>query len=108
MGASQRRKGAAFERRVVFDLKEAGFEAKRNLDQYQQSDGRDITVDAPFCFQLKTGKRPNYRQALREARESCGSDYAVAITHEDYGDTVVHMDWDDFLELISLPDVLCK
>ena len=105
MGASQRRKGAAFERRVVFDLKEAGFEAKRNLDQYQQSDGRDITLDAPLCIQCKVGANPRWKAALREAEASAGTDYPIAVTHEDRGYTVVHMNWHDFIEILALPDV---
>ena len=105
MSAHQRNKGAAFERRIAKDLRVAGYKAKRNLNQYQEKSGRDITVDAPFCFQLKCGLQPNWKQALREAVESCGSDYAVAITKGDRSDPVVHMPWWDFLDMISLPDV---
>ena len=107
MSASQRRKGAAFERRIVLDLKLAGYpEAKRNLEQYQESSGRDITIDAPICLQLKTGKKPSWRQALREAIASAAiGEYAVAVTHDDHGQTVAHIPWEDFLELLALSDV---
>ena len=107
MSASQRRKGARFERDICNDLKEAGYEAKRNLEQVRTPSGRDITMDdgTPICFQLKTGADPRWKQALREAMDSAGSDYAVAVTHEDASWTVAHIPWPDFIELLSLPDV---
>ena len=106
MSASQRNKGAAFERSVCFDLKDAGYQAKRNLDQYQESSGRDITIDAPFCIQCKVGKRPNWKAALAEATASAKyGEMPVAVTHDDYGQTVAHIPWSDFVELLALPDV---
>ena len=106
MSASQRRKGAQFERDICNDLKYAGYDAKRNLEQYQKSTGRDITVDAPLCIQTKCGKRPSWIRALMEALASAeDTEYAIAITHDDYGLTVAHIPWTDFLEMLALPDV---
>ena len=50
MGADSRRKGASFERSVVFAINEwlesqdIDFNCKRNLDQYQQANLADIDI----------------------------------------------------------------
>jgi hypothetical protein len=83
----------------------AGYAVARNLQQYANTDGRDLEIDAPLCFQLKCGIRPSWRRALTEAEESAGQDYPVAVTHEDNGRTTAHMDWHTFLDILALPDV---
>ena len=101
-----RRKGADFERQVCLDLNLAGYRAKRNLDQYQETSGRDITIDAPVCIQCKVGKRPNWRAALEEATASAElGEYAVAVTKDDRGVVAAHIPWADFVELLALSDV---
>ena len=54
MGAKSRRKGAQAVREfagLLFDY--LGLRAKRNLEQYQTTDGRDLTGAGPFCIQVK-------------------------------------------------------
>lgn len=102
MGSYERRKGARFEREVARKLAAAGYCASRNLEQYQETSGRDLKVDAPLCIQCKAGKRPNWEAALREAMSAAGTDYAVAITHQDHGLTVAHLPLSDLLELLAM------
>ena len=44
MGKSQRTKGATFEREIVRALKEMGYDADRNLDQWRDGGG-DIRLN---------------------------------------------------------------
>ena len=56
MGKKSRTKGADFEREVAKVLRPFFPDAKRNLDQYQEKDGRDISGTMPLCIQCKLRK----------------------------------------------------
>ena len=106
-GKHSRDKGARFERQVAADLN-AVFpicDARRNLGQYQQSDGRDITFageDLPICVQCKCGKRINIPKAMEEARSSCSSvEEPVVAAHWDNGETVAVLPWKGFLHILK-------
>lgn len=71
MGKLSRNKGAAHERDVCRLIQDAGYKAKRNLDQYQASDGRDVTTDLPLCIQCKCGKAISLPAAWKEAVSAC-------------------------------------
>jgi len=65
-GRFSRNKGCAEERRVCRLIRDAGHEAKRNLGQYQASDGRDVTTDLPLCIQCKAGAKIGVLSAWAE------------------------------------------
>jgi len=70
--ADSRNKGASFERKICTMIREnLGFDAKRNLDQYQAKGQADIIIPgwSIECKAYKSGGA--YRQAwLTQARES--------------------------------------
>lgn len=82
MGAKSRRKGAQAEREFATLLFEyLGLKAKRNLEQYQTSDGRDLVGAGPFCLQLKRYARCVLEGWMQEAESAArpGEIPAVAL-----------------------------
>lgn len=101
-GKFSRNKGATEERRVCRLLRDAGYEAKRNLDQYQASDGRDVTADLPLCIQCKAGQRLGVLTAWREAESSReGHEWPVVWLNWTGGPKCVMLDERHFLGLVK-------
>jgi len=103
MGKKSRTKGAAFEREVVNLISPFWPDAKRNLDQYQKVDGRDLSETQPVCMQLKRRKRTllwEIKLAWVEAMNSSSIDYPypMAVWRDDNGDTMCMMKMEHLVE----------
>jgi len=102
MGARSRRKGARYERELVHLFRDAmpGAEVRRGL----QSRGGDEVpdIDCPvFWPELKRGKKPNIRAALRQAIAAAPKGrIPLAVIRDDRQDAFVALSLDDFLDLV--------
>ncbi len=103
MGKYQRTKGAGFERYRANWWKNLGFkDARRNLNQYQKTDGRDITGVEGFCEQDKCGKSINIRAAYDEAWNAAGLDeIPIAAIKYDRGQVLIVISETHFGELLK-------
>jgi hypothetical protein len=105
MGKKSRTKGASYENEVCKALFKFFPSAKRNLAQYQSSDGRDLDGTAPICFQLKRRRRTTLatiKNAYIEAAESLDDDYLMpaAVWRDDGGQSMVMLSLDDLILLM--------
>ncbi len=102
-GARSRRKGARFEREMVHRFREAmpGAEVRRGLQCRSGAEAADI--DCPvFWPELKRGKKPNMRAALRQAIEaSPDGRLPIAVVRDDRAAPTVTLLLDDFLDLVG-------
>jgi hypothetical protein len=101
-GAGSRRKGAEFERAMVHRFHEVmpGADVKRGLQSRSGSEVADVDVPC-FWPELKRHHRTNYREALRQALETCPSGrWPIAVCKDDHEPAIVVMQLDDFLELV--------
>jgi hypothetical protein len=102
-GATSRRKGARFERDMVHRFREAmpDAEIRRGL----QSRGGDevADLDCPvFWPELKRGKKPNIRGALKQAIEAAPKGrIPIAVIRDDRAEEIVTLLLDDFLDLVA-------
>ena len=104
MSRYERRKGADFERYRANWWKDLGFaEARRNLSQYQKTDGRDLGGTHPFVEQCKCGSRITVLGAYKEA---CGAarEMEIPITSIKYDQekVLIVMGEEDFGRLVKL------
>lgn len=102
-GATSRRKGARFERAMVHRFRDAmpDAEIRRGL---QSRSGEEVAdLDCPvFWPELKRGKKPNIRAALRQAIEAAPKGrIPIAIIRDDRAEEIVTLLLDDFLDLVS-------
>ena len=107
MGKKSRTKGAAFEREVAKLISTYWPDAKRNLDQYQGSDGRDLSETQPVCMQLKRRTKTQLweiKMAYVEAKESTSVEYPypMAVWRDDGGDTLCMMKLEHLVEWLCL------
>ena len=105
MGKSERIRGIRYENEVCKAIFQFWPSARRNLSQYQGSDGRDLDDTAPVCFQLKRRKKITLAEikiAYIEARESLNGDYRIAVAgwRDDNGQSMVMLGLDDFVLLL--------
>ena len=105
MGKRSRTKGAVYENEVCKKLFAFWPSARRNLAQYQSSDGRDLDGTAPVCFQLKRRKKillSEIKIAYLEARESLDDEYTMpaACWRDDSGQSMVMMGLEDLVALL--------
>ena len=103
MGALSRRKGAQYERALVHLFREAmpGAEVRRGL---QCRGGEEVAdIDCPvFWPELKRGKKPNVRAALRQASEAAPKGRVpLAVIRDDRAEAFVALSLEDFLELVG-------
>ena len=102
-GARSRRKGARFEREMVLRFREAmpGAEVRRGLQCRSGAEAADI--DCPvFWPELKRGKKPHMRAALRPAIEaSPDGRLPIAVVRDDRAAPTVTLLLDDFLDLVG-------
>ncbi len=79
MGSMQRNKGAAFEREIVNILKDAGFDASRNLNQTRDG-GYDIIIDgAAVAIECKRSAKPLLNSWWRQTLDQCGDLHPVLV-----------------------------
>jgi len=82
VGKKERTKGATFENEVVKSISPFFPDAKRNLDQYQQKDGRDFKGTEPLCIQAKRRKKTQLweiKMGWIEAREASTINYVYPV-----------------------------
>jgi len=98
-----------FEGEVARELKDLGFDAKRNWNtQFERKSGVDVIAsrnDIKLLIQCKYGKKPNLRRAYLEAVLERGKKWnetpvAICRFSEDR-DTLVVLCWRDFKKLLE-------
>ena len=102
-GRWSRRKGADFERRVVHLFRAAMPHAtvRRGLQYRGGSEVADIECPV-FWPELKRGKKPNIRAALKQAIEGAPKGrIPIAIIQDDRTSPTVTFLLEDFLELVG-------
>jgi len=101
MSASQRRKGAAFEREVAHAFEAAGIPARRGIGQARGGGAEvpDVEVDH-LHVECKVGRAPDPWGALKQAeRDMRAGVWPVAVCRRDRHEAIVAMRLDDWLEL---------
>lgn len=101
-GKSSRRKGHNYERELVHRFREVmpGAEIKRGI-QYRS--GQEVPdVDCPiFWPELKRGKKPNPRAALKQAIEAAPKGkIPIAIIRDDRAEAFVAVRLEDFFDIV--------
>jgi hypothetical protein len=102
-GAHSRRKGAAFERDIVHRFREAMPDAsiQRGLQFRTGEEAPDVNCPV-FWPELKRGKQPNVRAALRQATETAPPGrIPIAIVRDDRSEPFVVVNLDDFLDFVA-------
>jgi hypothetical protein len=100
LGASQRNKGAVYEREIVQILRGAGYlDAARNLEQ-TRSGGGDILV-GKFLFECKRRARLSFYEWHDQAKRAAGNTHIpVVVTRGDQKHNMVVLSLNDFLGLL--------
>ena len=101
-GRRSRRKGLEAERELVWRFREVmpGATVRRGL---QARSGEEVPdVDCPvFWPELKRGKKPNVRAALRQAQDAAPEGrIPLAVIRDDRAKAFVALSLDDFLEFV--------
>ena len=100
MGKSQRTKGAGFEREIVRALKEMGYDADRNLDQWRDGGG-DIRLDH-WMFECKRRAKISIYEWMEQAKVSAkGEKMPVVICRADGKESLVIFTLDDAITLMQ-------
>ncbi len=111
MGASQRRKGATYEREVAQAFSDAfGVRVTRNLEQVRDG-GKDLQV-GPLVIECKRRKQlATWQGWLDQAQRACarepgpfGKEMPVVVMRPDLGRSMVLVGLEDFLALCA-PEV---
>jgi hypothetical protein len=101
-GAGSRRKGAEFERAMVQRFREVmpDVDVRRGLQSRSGSEVADVDVPC-FWPELKRHRRTNYREALRQAVDTCPPGrWPIGVCKDDHEPAIVVMQLDDFLDLV--------
>lgn len=102
-GAMSRRKGRRFEQELVRRFVEVmpGADIKRGLQCRSGDEVPDI--DCPvFWPELKRGRKPNVRAALKQACDAAPKGrIPLAVIRDDRAEAFVALSLDDFLDLVS-------
>ena len=111
MGASQRRKGHAFEREVCAMLRgiHPSVTAKRTLTETREGNQGDVETNLPLSVQCKVGASPPVYAALAQAVEAAGDSGKLPVAflrrnsakNRDRVDFVV-LRTEDFLNYVGL------
>ncbi len=102
-GLHSRRKGIAYERRLVHRFRKAmpGAEIHRGLQYRSGKEAPDVECPV-FWIESKRGKKPNMRAALRQAAGGAPKGrIPIAVVRDDRAEATVTLLLDDFLEFIS-------
>lgn len=112
MGKMQRDKGANFEREIANAFKKEGINARRGGASQAFSANLDPDVvleDLPgLWIECKKGSKTYPLKALKQAKAACSNNTPVAICRDDREKTIVTMEWDFFLLLLTAtyPDIV--
>ena len=101
-GVRSRRKGADYERALVHRFREVmpGAEIRRGLQSRSGEEVADVEVPV-FWPELKRGKQPNIRAALRQAQAAAPKGrIPIAVVRDDRAEATVTLTLDDFLEFV--------
>lgn len=105
MGASQRRKGATWERELANRWRDRfGFDTKRGIGQMRDAtEVSDVEGLPGFWVEAKCGAMPNPRAALAQAQAACGDRplWCVAVVKDDRRPPFVTMSLDDFEDVLG-------
>lgn len=114
MGASQRRKGHAWEREVAREFRAVlgvgSDEVKRGLSQPRGGGAEEPDVKLPdtlpWWVECKVGKRTDARAAMRQARADMAkakvtNKRPLAVCKDDHQTPVVMLELDDFLGMVA-------
>ena len=101
MSASQRNKGATFEREIVNSLKEIGVNCGRNLDQWREG-GTDIELSA-WMLECKRRARISVYDWMEQASKASKpkSKKPMVICRADHKEALVILRWEDMLEILK-------
>ena len=107
MTKTSRDKGKRYELEVVKQLQPYWPDAKRNLSQFQATDGRDFSNTEPLCIQAKRRKKVTVgviNDAYIEADESADVryPYPAVVWRSDRGNSMITMDLDHWVEILCL------
>lgn len=98
MGKAQRLKGHDWERRVVRELKEINYPARRILE-YQEENANGVDVDCGvFKIQCKKGKSIGVKAAYKEIKLE---GIKVLVANWDRDVTLACLSWDDFKVILE-------
>ena len=105
MGKRERTKGSTYENEVCKAIHPFWPAARRNLSQYQGSDGRDLDFTQPVCFQLKRRKKITLAEikiAYLEAAESIDNKHCLsaAVWRDDRDQSYVMLSLDHFIGML--------
>ena len=101
MGKSQRTKGAGFEREIVRALKEMGYDADRNLDQWRDGGG-DIRLDH-WMFECKRRAKISIYEWMEQAVKAANDKQVpVVIARGDNKEALAILRFRDFLEIFHV------
>lgn len=108
MGKMQRTKGAAFEREVVRDLINLGYdEARRNLEQVREGGG-DINLPG-FLLECKRYANIAVYKWLEQAKTAAKPEQTpVVVARADRKEPIVILYWNDFREMMDYAEVSTK
>lgn len=105
MGLYQRMKGKRVERAVAELIRRVFPDAKRGWQSRSGKDACDID-GTPYWIEVKGGKCPNPRAALKQAIADTDGRTPVVIVKDDRCEPFVVMRLDDWLEDLWQPDAL--
>lgn len=99
---------ASFEREIVRKFKDMGFDATRNWQsQFVSKDGVDVKATDGYhelILQLKYGKQPNLKQALKEAKSAITNKKQIPmgiVRFKGEKNTVVVLSWEGLERLLD-------
>lgn len=103
MGKSEREKGKRGERDWAHFLTDRGYPAKRGQQHKGGPDSPDTDCPSlPIHWEVKRVEALHLKAALGQSREECGAGKWPAVASKRNRESwVVHMDADDFVELVT-------
>ena len=107
MGKSQRTKGAGFEREIVRALKDMGYDADRNLDQWRDGGG-DIRMDH-WMFECKRRAKISVYEWMEQAAKAANDEQVpVVVARGDNKEALAILRFRDFLEIFHVVETYAR
>lgn len=99
-GKASRTKGHSFEREMARVFRDLFPDARRGLQYREGTDAPDVE-GTPFHIECKVGKRPNIMAAYAQAKSATDGRPVVVVTKRDRCETLVTVNLQYFLEILS-------